>query len=83
MRRCGRSAAQGQTVRDLAQEQLYSAYVRTVHNGAEGLLRSRPRSHLLGGIPSGRRDPRACLGVDRPPKTPLIDVETKRGEDLG
>jgi hypothetical protein len=37
---------------------------------------------LLGGTPSGRRDPRLYLGIGRPPKTPLIDVEPKRGEDL-
>jgi hypothetical protein len=56
---------------------------RTVHNGAEGLLlHSRPRSHLPGGTPSGRRDPRVCLGIDRPPKMPLVDVEPKRSEDL-
>jgi hypothetical protein len=29
----------------------------------------------------GRRDPRVCLGIDRPPKMPLVDVEPKRGED--
>jgi hypothetical protein len=56
---------------------------RIVRDGAEGLLLcSRPRSRLLGGTPSGRRDPRVCLGVGRPPKTPLIDVKPKRGEDL-
>jgi hypothetical protein len=37
---------------------------------------------LPGGTPSGRRDPRPCLGTGRPPKTPLIDVELKIGEDL-
>jgi hypothetical protein len=31
---------------------------------------------------SGRRDYKVCLGVDRPPKTPLVDVEPKRGGDL-
>ena len=56
---------------------------RTVRSGAKGLLlRSRPRSRLPGGTPLGRRDPRVCLGVGRPPKTPLVDVEPKRGEDL-
>jgi hypothetical protein len=60
-----------------------SAYVRTVHEGVEGLLlHSRPRSRLPGGTLSGRRDPRVCLSVGRPPKTPLVDVEPKRGEDL-
>jgi hypothetical protein len=54
----------------------------TVRDGAKGhLLRSRPRSHLSGGTPSGRRDPSVCLGVGRPSKTPLVDVEPKRGED--
>jgi hypothetical protein len=48
---------------------------RMVHDGAEGLLlRSGPRSRLSGGIPSGRRDRRVCLGVGRPPKTPLVDI---------
>jgi hypothetical protein len=56
---------------------------RTVREGVEGhLLHSRSRSHLSGGNPSGRRDPRVCLGVGRPPKMPLVDVESKRGEDL-
>jgi hypothetical protein len=55
----GRSAPRAQTVRD-----------GTEHR----LLRSRPRTHLLGGISSGRRDPRLCLSVSRPPKTPLVDV---------
>jgi hypothetical protein len=53
-----------------------------VHDGTEGLLRSRPRSRLPGGTPSERRDRRVCLGVGRPPKMPLVDVEPKRGEDL-
>jgi hypothetical protein len=30
---------------------------------------------------SERRDPRVCLEIRRPPKTPLDDVESKRGED--
>jgi hypothetical protein len=56
---------------------------RTVRDGAEGLLlRSRPRSRLPGGTPSGRRDPRVCLGVGRPFKTSLVNVEPKRGENL-
>jgi hypothetical protein len=46
-----------------------------------GVRRQRLIS-LPGGPPSGRRDPRLCLGIGRPPKTPLIDVEPKRGEDL-
>jgi hypothetical protein len=56
---------------------------RTIRNGAEGLLlHSGPRSRLPGGIPSERRDPTICLGIGRPLKTPLVDVEPKRGEDL-
>jgi hypothetical protein len=35
----------------------------------------------LGGTPSGRRDPRVCLEIDKPPKTSLNDVELERGED--
>jgi hypothetical protein len=31
--------------------------------------------------PIGRRDPRVCLEIGRPPKTPLYDVEPERGED--
>jgi hypothetical protein len=53
-----------------------------VRNSAEGhLLRSRSRSRLSGGIPSGRRDHRVCLGVGRPSKTSLVDVELNRGQD--
>jgi hypothetical protein len=56
---------------------------RMVRNGADcRLLRSKPRSRLPGGTPSGRRDPRVCFGVGMPTKTPLVDVELKRGEDL-
>jgi hypothetical protein len=37
---------------------------RMVRDGTERrLLRSKPRSLLPGGTPSGRRDPRVCLGV--------------------
>jgi hypothetical protein len=55
---------------------------RTAHDDAEGrLLRSRLRSRLLGGTPSGMRDAMVCLGIGRPPKMPLVDVEPKRGED--
>jgi hypothetical protein len=56
---------------------------RTVRDGAEGLLlHRRPRSRLPEGTPSRRRDPRVCLGVGKPPKTPLVDIEPKRGENL-
>jgi hypothetical protein len=55
----------------------------TVRGGTEGrLLRSGPKSHLPRGTPLERRDLRVCLGVDRPSKTTLVDVEPKRGEDL-
>jgi hypothetical protein len=54
----------------------------TVHDGVERrLLRNRPRYCLSGGTSSGRRDPMVCLGVSRPSKTPLVDVEPKRGKD--
>jgi hypothetical protein len=56
---------------------------RMVHDGAEDcLLCSRPRSRLPGWTPSERRDTRVCLGIGRPSKTPLVDVEPRRGEDL-
>jgi hypothetical protein len=56
---------------------------QTVHDGAKCLLLlRRSRSHLLRGTPLGRRDPKVCLGVSRPPKTSLFDVEPKRGENL-
>jgi hypothetical protein len=29
----------------------------------------------------GGEDPTVCLGVGRPPKMALVDVESKRGED--
>jgi hypothetical protein len=61
----------------------YVSGARTVCDGTEGLLlRSRPRSRLSGGTPSGRRDLRVCFGVDRPPKTPLIGIDPKKGEGL-
>jgi hypothetical protein len=34
-----------------------------------------------GGTPSGRRDPKVCLGIGIPSKTALNDVELERGED--
>jgi hypothetical protein len=36
---------------------------------------------LSGGTLSERRDPMVCLGISRPLKTPLKDVEPERGED--
>jgi hypothetical protein len=83
--------ALGQTVRDLGTGAAPSLHTsgrpapgaRTVRDGAEDrLLLSRPKSRLPGETPSERRDPRVCLGVGMPPKTPLVDVEPKRGEDL-
>jgi hypothetical protein len=55
---------------------------RTVRDGAEVVFFSqqRHRSRLSRGIPSGRRDLRICLVVNRPPKTPLVDAEPERGE---
>jgi hypothetical protein len=56
---------------------------RTLRDGIDGRLHhSGPRSHPPGGTLSGKRDRRVCLEVDRPPKTPLVVVELKRGEDL-
>jgi hypothetical protein len=43
-------------------------WARTVRDGAESLLRSKPRSRLPGETPSGRRDRRVCLGVGRLPR---------------
>jgi hypothetical protein len=61
----------------------YAPGARTIRDDVEGLLlHCRPRSRLPKGTPSGRRDPRVCLSIDRPPKTPLVDIESKRGEDL-
>jgi hypothetical protein len=51
---------------------------RMVRDGVEDLLRSRLRSRLQGGTPSERKDPMVCLGVGRPPKTPIVDVDPKR-----
>jgi hypothetical protein len=42
---------------------------------------SSTASDLLGGFPSGTRDHRVCLGINRPPKTPPDNVESNRGED--
>jgi hypothetical protein len=60
----------------------FSVYVWTIRDGVEShLLRSRPKSRLLWGIPSGRRHPRMCLHIGKPPKTSLVDIETKRDGD--
>jgi hypothetical protein len=54
---------------------------RTVCDGAEGHLFTADLDlDSREGHPSGRRDPRVCLSVGRPSKTPLVDVEPKRGE---
>jgi hypothetical protein len=62
--------------------QTVRAWAWTVHNGVEGLLHNKPISLLPGGTLSRRRDPTVCLGIDRLPKTPLVDIEPKGGEDL-
>jgi hypothetical protein len=36
---------------------------------------------LLRETSSGRRDPRVCLEIGRPPKTPLNNAESEIGED--
>jgi hypothetical protein len=73
-RRSGSFSAYVQTV-------LATPGARTVHDGVERrLLRSRPRSRLLGGNPSRRRDPMVCFEAGMPPKMPLVDVEPKRGK---
>jgi hypothetical protein len=66
LRMSGRSAPRARTIRGRVESRL---------------LRNRPRSRLPGGTPSEGRDPRMCLGVDKPPKTSLVDVESKRCED--
>jgi hypothetical protein len=51
--------------------------------GRSACVHSRQRSPTASrSDPSGRRDPRICLGIGRPSKTPLDDIELKRGEDL-
>jgi hypothetical protein len=83
LRRHGWSAAMGRTICDLAQGRgscLTSRTVRACAGAAE--FAGSVWISLLRGTPSGRRDPRHCLGLGRPPKTCLVDVELKRGEDL-
>jgi hypothetical protein len=54
---------------------------RTVCDGAEGhLFAAYLDLASREGHPLGRRDPRVCLSVGRPSKTPLVDVEPKRRE---
>jgi hypothetical protein len=53
---------------------------RSVRAQGRGCSPTTPDLTLKGTL-SGRRDPKVCLGVSRPPKTPLDDVESKRGED--
>jgi hypothetical protein len=86
----GRSVALGRTVSDLGAGVTPSLHTsgrsapdaRTVYDSVEGrLLWSRLRSRLLEGTSSRRKDPRVCLDVGRPPNTPLVDIEPKRGED--
>jgi hypothetical protein len=47
-----------------------------------GRVRWQHLNLALGRDPSGKRDPRLCLKIGRPPNTPLIEVEHERGEDL-
>jgi hypothetical protein len=65
--------ALGRTVRDLGAGAAPSLRLfgrsasgaRMVRDGAEGFLRNRPRSRLSRRTPSGRIDPKVCLGVGR------------------
>jgi hypothetical protein len=89
LQRHRRFAAQGRTVRDLAVGAGFLAPSRTVC----ACWPDDPRVCRAGGVrqwhldlapretPSWRRDPRVCLMIDRPPKTPLVDAESWRGED--
>jgi hypothetical protein len=45
-----------------------------------GGVRRRSLDLAPEGTPSGRRDPRVCIGIGGPPKTPLNDVEPERAE---
>jgi hypothetical protein len=79
-RRCslvrrGRSAAQGRTVRDLVQELGFPAWRPDGPRSRAGRsARAQGRRKITGGAwislpggtPSGRRDPRSCLGSGRP-----------------
>jgi hypothetical protein len=68
------------------QERLLCVRPDGLRQGLDGverrLLHNRPRSRLSRGTPSGRRDSRVCLSFGKPSKTPLVDVEPKRDEDL-
>jgi hypothetical protein len=62
----GWSAPSGQTVRACAEATEFAKQHLDLAPGRD---------------PVGRRHPRGCLGIGRPPKTPLNDVEPERGED--
>jgi hypothetical protein len=73
--RRGRSTAQGRTVRDLVQELGFPAWRPDgPHSRAGRSARAQGRRKIAGGAwislpgetPSGRRDPRSCLGSGRP-----------------
>jgi hypothetical protein len=73
--RSGRSAAQGRTVRDLVQELGFPAWRPDGPRPRAGRsARAQGRRKIAGGAwisltgetPSGRRDPRSCLGSVRP-----------------
>jgi hypothetical protein len=76
LRRRGRSAVRGQTVRDLGHTLDSCLTSRTVRAcaGATEFTGSAWIS-LPGGTQQGRRDPRLGLRIDGPPKMLLIDVE--------
>jgi hypothetical protein len=79
-RRCslvrrGRSAARGRTVRDLAQGLRFPAWRpdgprprggRSTRAQGRRKIAGGAWISLLGGTPSGRRDPRGCLGSGQP-----------------
>jgi hypothetical protein len=83
LRRRRRSAVRDRIVRDLAQmlgSCLTSWTVRAWWPNSprvrrDGEVRQRRLNLAPGRDPSGRKDHRLCLGIGRPPKTSLIDVE--------
>jgi hypothetical protein len=87
LRRRGRSATEGRTVSELVQELGFLQNGPCLVAGRSARVQRRRSSpnntciSLPGGTPSGRRNPRGCLGIGRPPKTPLNDIESERGED--
>ena len=80
MRTDGSALCEARTVCDLAQRLGFlldeSDVLRVCRDGE---VHRRRLDLAQGGTPSGRRDPRVCLRIGRPPRTPLNDVEPKRG----